>query len=148
MTPPVGLAEIVKTFGRLEDPSFERDNIVSFELPYHLIYGTALVRSTRAHRLVAPVFVEVFKDIKCQGLIERATHFGGIYARRNIRGATHPSCHSWGIAIDLNPEENPLGKPGRMDPRVVAVFKKHGFTWGGEFHTRLDPMHFQYASGY
>jgi hypothetical protein len=35
-----------------------------------------------------------------------------------------------------------------MDPDVVAIFQHFGFLWGGEFHLRKDPMHFQYATGY
>jgi hypothetical protein len=147
MKTPNGKAEIIETFGRCDAPDFERDNIVSFELPYHLIYGTAMVRRSRAHKLLVPTFIEVFRDIKCQGLMERATHYGGIYAKRPIRGWTNRSTHSWGIAIDMNPQENQLGTKGRMDPGVIAVFRKHGFVWGGDFK-RSDPMHFQFASGY
>ncbi len=56
--------------------------------------------------------------------------------------------HSSGIAIDLNPETNRTGTPGDMDPQIVAVFKQHGFKWGGDWLGRKDPMHFQYCSGY
>lgn len=149
MTAPHGLDDIIATFGDCHAASYEQEHIVSFELPYPLVYGSAMVRKTRCHRLLAPIFRAVFEDIKAADLVERATHYGGIFAQRAIRGLPRfPSTHSWGIALDLNPAENPLGKVGHQDSRVVAIFKKYGFTWGGEFKSRLDPMHFQFCSNY
>lgn len=107
-----------------------------------------MVRRATAHKVLVPVFQAVLADIKYRGLTERASHYGGIYNHRNIRGgSTHLSTHSWGIAIDMNPETNKLGTPGNMDPEVIDCFERRGFLWGGRFH-RLDPMHFQYATGY
>ncbi|WP_083681215.1 M15 family metallopeptidase [Archangium sp. Cb G35] len=52
--------------------------------------------------------------------------------------------HSWGIAFDIN--ANP--RPVRVHPGLVKHFKRWRFTWGGDFKRNVDPMHFQYASGY
>lgn len=57
------------------------------------------------------------------------------------------STHAWGIGLDINVHENPLGKAPKMDARIVAIFRDHGFKWGGDW-TRPDGMHFQYATGY
>ena len=54
--------------------------------------------------------------------------------------------HTWGLALDLNVPTNQRGTRGDMDPRVVAIFKRWGFRWGGEFHTVPDPMHFELAA--
>jgi len=146
---PNGLDGIIATFGDCHRPGFEADSIVSFPVPYALVYGTAMVFHTRCHRALVPVFTSVLDAIKEAGLADRAAHYGGIYAQRSIRAfPKFPSTHSWGIAIDLNPAENPLGGPSRQDPAVVAIFKKFGFVRGGEFKSRLDAMHFQYATGY
>ena len=51
-----------------------------------------------------------------------------------------------GLALDLNVPTNQRGTRGDMDPRVVAIFKRWGFRWGGEFHTVPDPMHFELAA--
>lgn len=149
MTPPDGLDEIKAAFGDPAVPDFEAASIVSFELPYPLVYGTAMVRKTQAHRLIAPVFVAALAEIKSEGFADRASHYGGIFAQRPIRGSKtgRLSTHSWGIAIDLNPAQNVLGTFGRMHPAVIAIMGRHGFLWGGYFKRR-DPMHFQYATGY
>ena len=52
------------------------------------------------------------------------------------------SLHSWGIAVDLNVPGNLRGTVGEMDRRVVAIFKKWGFAWGGDWNY-TDPMHFE-----
>jgi hypothetical protein len=145
---PAGLEAIKRTFGDCLSPDWAKRSLATFDLPYPLVYGTAMVRRATGHRLLVPVFQAVFADLKYRGLMERATHYGGIYNHRLIRGGTRNlSTHSWGIAIDMNPNENRLGTPGRMDPGVIECFEKHGLLWGGRFH-RLDPMHFQYATGY
>jgi hypothetical protein len=148
MRPPIGLDEIIATFGDPHAPDFEAREIVVFDLPYPLVYGSAMVRRSRCHRLLVPEFQFVFGELKRLELVESATEYAGIYAQRNIRGKRFPSTHSWGIAVDMNPSENPLGQIGRQSPRVVEVFKSAGFTWGGEFKSRLDPMHFQFCRGY
>lgn len=137
------LDSVLATYGNPNDAGFEAANIVAFPLPYPLICGTAMVTKSRCHRLAVAAFTKAFQLIKDRSLIERATHYGGIFAVRNIRGVKGVmSAHSWGCAVDLNPAENALGTAGHMDPGVVACFAECGFTWGGDFHGRKDPMHF------
>jgi len=149
MTPPDGLDAIKTLFGDPAVPGFEADHIVSFDLPYPLVYGTAMVRKSRCHRLMVPVFQAALSEVKSEGFADRASHYGGIFAQRAIRGnkTGRLSTHSWGIAIDLNPAQNALGTFGRMHPAIIAIMGRHGFLWGGYFKRR-DPMHFQYATGY
>lgn len=74
------------------------------------------------------------------------------------------SNHSWGRAIDLNPLTNPYVKGAKVLPEagrayldrskeykggivsggfVVASFKQHGWTWGGDWKDRQDYQHFE-----
>lgn len=148
MTPPHGLEAIKERFGDPAVRGFEGANIVLFHLPYPLKYGQLTVTRSRCHRLMVPIFTRVLHQIREAGLAPQAASYGGIYAARPIRGASRLSTHAWGIAIDLNPATNALGTKGSMDPRVVELFKAAGFTWGGDFTGRKDPMHFQFCSGY
>lgn len=71
--------------------------------------------------------------------------YGGCYNFRRARGTGKPSMHSWGAAIDLNPDQNPLGKKwekGMMPMCVVQLFEDEGWTWGGRWKNRPDCMHF------
>ncbi|UCA61826.1 M15 family metallopeptidase [Chryseobacterium rhizoplanae] len=79
---------------------------------------------------------------------------------RQITGETNLSMHSLGLAIDLNPLENPYIKGGIVLPPqavysinslgtfteesiVVKEFKKRGWEWGGNWNSLKDYQHFQ-----
>jgi hypothetical protein len=123
-------------------------------LPY--AYGPSVtVTRVRAHHLVVDELVRLLTDAAAiaaglpGGLLRIA--YGGCYVWRPIRGGTKLSTHTWGIAVDLDPANNPLGTP--HDPvhgiplEVVALFEDAGWTWGGRW-TRCDPQHFQRAAAY
>lgn len=74
----------------------------------------------------------------------------GCFAPRAKRGnAAQLSVHSWGLAVDINPDANPRGAPLRTDipPAWIEAFKRRGWVWGGDFRTP-DTMHLQYLDGY
>ena len=146
-TTPHGLSGIIQTFGPLDD-DFEQRHIVLFDLPYPLLYAGQTVIRARCHSLLVDNFVAVFTDIKNAGLTDEVKNYNGIYQPRNIRGASHPSTHSWGIAIDLEAEKYPLGSLNRFPQDIIDIFHKYGFFYGGDFSNRRDPMHFQFAIGY
>lgn len=54
------------------------------------------------------------------------------------------SRHAWGMAFDLNVRTNPQGRAPRLDCRIVRIFRKHGFIWGGNFFYP-DGMHFEWV---
>lgn len=87
---------------------------------------------------------------------------------RKIAGSSKVSMHSYGLAIDINPVQNPAivlneeegsvsirpkegmkylnrtnNRPGMVEP-VIEIFKTHGFdVWGGNWNTPIDYQHFQ-----
>jgi hypothetical protein len=70
------------------------------------------------------------------------------YCFRMVRGTTDKlSNHSSGTAIDLNATKHPLGKVGTFEagkvPMIRALAKKYGLTWGGDYKSRADEMHFE-----
>ena len=70
--------------------------------------------------------------------------YAGCYYPRYIgrSAANGLSLHSWGIAVDFNVPGNQRGTVGEMDRRVVAIMKKWGMAWGGDWNY-TDPMHFE-----
>jgi hypothetical protein len=85
------------------------------------------------------------------------------YVCRTTRGSTSLSAHAYGLAIDVNPFVNPYRKgdlvlpelagaylkrswrrPGMILPggTVTTAFAAVGWTWGGDFSSVSDLMHF------
>jgi hypothetical protein len=86
---------------------------------------------------------------------------------RRIMGSDRLSMHSYGLAIDINPLQNPyivtnedgtrsiypeasekyldrsIILPGMVEP-IVDIFAKYGFNiWGGDWRNPIDYQHFQ-----
>jgi hypothetical protein len=70
----------------------------------------------------------------------------GAYNCRAIRGTNTASNHSWGLAVDLNWNNNPMSTTfhSEIPPEVVAMWESCGWFWGGHYNTRFDTMHFEY----
>jgi hypothetical protein len=149
LNPPSGLDQITSVFGSIDEPFFESTHIVSFTPPYQLFYNTKPVKTARCHRLAVDNFVKALKSVDDAGLADTFQEFNGIYNRRPIRGqSAHPSAHSWGIAIDMGASTHPLGSMKTWPKDILDAFASSGFFWGGLFHSRKDPMHFQLATHY
>jgi hypothetical protein len=74
----------------------------------------------------------------------------GGYNYRNIAGTNKLSNHSFGNAIDINPATNPdTGRGGAlvtdMPSNVSAMAQKWGLSWGGDWRSKKDAMHFEVA---
>jgi hypothetical protein len=87
----------------------------------------------------------------------------GAFNCRPVRGATSYSQHAYGVAVDVNPFQNPYlngdlvlpelasayrnrgwHRPGMILPGgpVVRAFARIGWTWGGSWHSLKDLQHF------
>lgn len=159
--PPHGFAGVCDSFGDLRayirddgslDPQWETERMTRAALPFPIPLDwdtTQSVTGIRCHKLIAPLLEAVFRQIAAQGLKSAIQTYGGCYNYRPKRLGTKPSTHAWGIALDLNPNTNAMGTAGNLDPRLVELFERYGFTWGGRWAGKnKDPMHFQYCSGY
>jgi hypothetical protein len=134
------------------DPRWESDFLTRVALPFAIPLSWDKSRSVnhiRCHKLLSETLAEVFGEIEIAQLRPALTSFGGCFSFRPQRTGTKLSAHAWGIAVDLNPESNEQGTTGDMNAEVVAVFKRAGFAWGGDWAGKsCDPMHFQFCTGY
>ncbi len=118
------------------DPAWVSANITAAAVP--------IVGDVTCHRLLIPQLHAALAEIEEAGLADRIYQYGGCYVPRFIdRDPSNPlSMHAFGLAIDVNTPTNQLGSQGDMDPRVVEIFERWGFVWGGRW-SRPDPMHFE-----
>lgn len=81
----------------------------------------------------------------------------GTFYWRTVRGSKRQSAHSYGIAIDVgvdkadywqwnaktNEELSKFRYNNRMPLKLVEIFERHGFIWGGAWY-HYDTMHFEF----
>lgn len=96
---------------------------------------------------VAPIFAGFCDEVVARGypLGQVADDWG--YANRPIRGTQTASNHSWGLAIDLNSTNNPMGDHLVTDMpmwMVTLAYDKYGLSWGGNYKKRPDAMHYEF----
>jgi hypothetical protein len=120
------------------DPAFVRRYIVYRRVP---ILGTV-----RCHRAMIPHLRAALGELARRGLSRLVDpgDFAGCWAPRRIQPRGQLSLHAWGLAVDLNASRNPFRGRSHQDPRLVRIMERHGFTWGGRWPTRPDPMHFEF----
>lgn len=120
------------------DPAWVQRHIRTVELP-----GIA---TTRCHAIMIPQLLAALDEVRAVGLYDhfKPEQFGGCWVARHIDwDPSKPlSNHAWGIAVDFNTHDNWLGDEPQMDMRIVEIFEKWGFEWGGHWR-RPDGMHFE-----
>ncbi|MGH3440591.1 MAG: M15 family metallopeptidase, partial [Nitriliruptorales bacterium] len=120
------------------DPAWVRRWIVRAEVP---IFG-----EVSCHRYMIPQLREAFQEVVDRGLdahIDRSQYGGCWVPRHMLFDPANPiSMHAWGIAIDFNVSTNQYGAQPQLDRRIVEVFERWGFRWGGTWRTP-DGMHFE-----
>jgi len=135
--------------------------LTTIKLPYpmYLNWETKTkINSFQCHKLIADRLVAVFTDILAHyGINEikrlQLDDYGGCFNYRLMRGSTKTlSHHSWGIAIDLDPDRNLLHETSKTArfarpeyKPMIDIFYKHGFKSLGREEDR-DYMHFEIGS--
>jgi len=137
-----------------EDPTFsyeERGNGWVTVNPSWILKNIVMVplsggRKARLHRVVAQNFQETYaKAVEVSGYEPKSIQ---TFATRHIgRDESKPlSLHTYGIAVDFDPQENPMGGKGSILTNkhpFVQTFRKAGWIWGGNWRIR-DDMHFEF----
>ena len=158
---PHGLEEIIASFGEIYEyigtdgqleTRWQLEFLATVSLPFPLKLSwdpSRTITQMTCHRRMTRVFASVFASIQEGGLNTRIKSFGGCFAFRPQGTGSKLSTHSWGIAIDLNPETNLQAAVGDMDAGLIEIFRQAGFEWGGDWQGKTrDPMHFQFCTGY
>jgi hypothetical protein len=153
LPPPVGYMALIQRYGAIQvkagaviTPGWESQHMMMAHadwLPTGRLYVNKAVWPVLESAVEACLALRDGYDIKTLGC----------FSPRLKRVNGDLSTHSWGISVDLNAATNPLQAPGcsvvsDIPDAWVAEFEKRGFTWGGRFSGRRDPMHFQLVAGY
>jgi hypothetical protein len=148
-------AQAIAKYGKPNETG--KGYLVTIQLPYPMRLAwdhSVSVKKFTCHKLVADKFLAVFNDLLEHYGYDKIKElgidlYGGCFAFRKMRGGTDWSRHSWGIAIDLDPERNQL-KESALTARfaraeykpMIDIFYKHGFVGLGP-EKNYDWMHFE-----
>jgi len=149
--------KIIAKYGK---PNQQGSYLTTIQLPYPMRLAwdkKTTVKTMRCHKLVADDFQKVFADLLAHYGLAKIQElgidlFGGCFNFRAMRGGSDYSRHSWGIAIDLDPERNQLKETSKTArfarpeyKAMIDIFYKHGFESLG-VEKNYDWMHFQIKS--
>jgi len=96
------------------------------------------------HDLVVNHLWKIGLDLMTANCDIDMSHGAGCFVPKHINFKTDKplSRHSWGIAIDFNIKDNPIGQIPKMDKKIISIFEEYHWFWGGNFKTP-DGMHFE-----
>lgn len=122
-----------------------RDQLVWWTVP-----GTG-GRGVYVHRLAHPAFQQVAAALDAAAAkgLRYPVRDAVAFAPRTIGGNHRISRHALGLAIDINPAQNPYRADGTvitdMPAWFVQIWRNAGFCWGGDWEDSKDPMHFSWT---
>lgn len=125
--------------GIVQDEGWVAANIVTVEVP--------ILGRVECHRKFVPSLRGALADVEQTQLRHTidVAGYAGCYEPRLIKEDAGLSRHAWGIAVDINADQNTYGTEPSQDPRLVKTFERWGFTWGGRWLVP-DGMHFEYVA--
>ncbi|MDO4282643.1 MAG: peptidoglycan DD-metalloendopeptidase family protein, partial [Clostridia bacterium] len=133
--------------------------LVDVQVPTINKNGNKVMRTLTVHKAVAKDVVDIYTEIAASGFPIYDTY---AYSWRSMAASGSRSHHSYGIAIDINANENYMVKNGRViagslwepgrnpysitpNGPVVKAFKARGWEWGGNWRSSKDYMHFSFT---
>jgi hypothetical protein len=125
---------------------WEKQNIVLVSLPINKINSNKPLR-LQCHKKIKDNVLEIFKEYGYNSYMNSypIRLLGSFMPRHKLWNVKNGlSIHSYGLAIDINWDTNPVGKHGDMPDYVVKLFEKYGWSWGGHWKNPLDEMHMQF----
>lgn len=157
-TPPEGaMADVpVKGFAKgsanaaKPGPVWGTPGAADFESQHLTMIKTPSGASVTVNKVAAAAFTGFLADLEAAGY--KIKDVQGYNDRSKLAGG--PSQHAFGNAIDINPDQNPAkggqygGEPilqTDLPANVGDIAAKWGITWGGDWKSLKDPMHFEYA---
>lgn len=104
-------------------------------------------KSLQIHTKLAGCLQAVIDEIKANNINYTINEIGGW--RTGVGGgsvASGSSYHQYGAAVDINWRTNPCCSvaPYDMPQGYIQAFQNHGWSWGGNWNSIKDYMHFEY----
>lgn len=147
-------SELIKKYGK---PNENGTYLTTIKTPYPMRLAwdkETKINKIRCHKLVAEnltnIFTEILEVYGYEKIVSLGIDlYGGCFNFRKMRGGNDYSRHSWGVAIDLDPERNQLKETAKTArfarpeyKPMIDIFYKYGFVSLGR-EKNYDFMHFE-----
>ena len=117
----------------------------------NLVSVDFLGKSVQVHKLAAACLQAVVDDINKSGISYTINQIGGYRGSGGAgMAALKDGYHYYGLAVDINWDTNPyirgrgVSAPYDMPQQYVDIFHAHGWSWGGNWNSAKDYMHFEF----
>jgi tape measure domain-containing protein len=132
------MSKNMSTFGDPRSAGWKDDNITSVM--------TKDGMTVQVHKAAADAFKGFLDELIGSGY--KIKSLGGYNLRNKVNGKGL-SEHAFGNAIDINPGQNPYGSNlvTDMPANIREMAAKHGLSWGGDWKSMKDAMHFEWKGG-
>jgi hypothetical protein len=147
-------SELIKKYGK---PNENGTYLTTIKTPYPMRLAwdkETKINKIRCHKLIAEnltnIFTEILEVYGYEKIVSLGIDlYGGCFNFRKMRGGNDYSRHSWGVAIDLDPERNQLKETAKTArfarpeyKPMIDIFYKYGFVSLGR-EKNYDFMHFE-----
>ena len=143
-------------YGNFQAKNWGNEYLVRIHPSFIMRYeGKVMSSGVLVNKKIVVALMAVFAEVweKCQHDQKKVdatgiSDYGGCYNPRPIAGSSNWSNHSWAAAIDLSPGTNGFRHDSSttISNIVIDAFRRQGALWGGDYHGRKDPMHFEFVS--
>ncbi|MBL8122442.1 M15 family metallopeptidase [Candidatus Saccharibacteria bacterium] len=119
------------------------------EIAAKLVDVDFLGKTVKIHQLASGCLSAVANEIKTNGSTYKVRMMGCYRFDGNGTGQIGlRSYHTYGVACDINWDTNPYttasSAPYDLPRAFIDAFNHHGFSWGGDWNSIKDYMHFEF----
>lgn len=119
------------------------------EIAAKLVNLDFLGKNVQVHKLASGCLQAVADEIKSKNVDYTIRAMGCYRFNEDAPGILGTaSYHNYGIACDINPDTNPYTHASSakhdIPEEYVQAFYNHGWSWGGDWKTVKDYMHFEF----
>lgn len=99
------------------------------------------------HKHFWPLLHDAFTALENAGLHTEIKTSNCCHKVVHLHDSPVLSVHSWGAAIDLNADDNPIGSIGTWSEDFIKVMVQNGIYCGQNWDGSREPMHFAMVNG-
>ena len=138
----------LQLFTRYDDPrALGWENKWIFNWKVQQLHPWFPAKEMKIHKHFWPLLHDAFSALEKAGLYKEIKTYHRAHQLAQLPDSPVLSVHSWGAAIDLNAEDNPMGSVGAWSEDFIKIMTDNGIHCGQNWTGNKEPMHFAMVDG-